>query len=42
MILNYMTIKGVPGEWQQAVTGLIILVVATADRLARRGGEAGL
>ena len=39
MVLNYMTIKGVPGEWQQAVTGLIILVVATLDRLARRGGE---
>ena len=39
MVLNYMTIKGVPGEWQQAATGLIILVVATLDRLARGDGE---
>lgn len=40
MVLNYMTIRGVSAEWQQAVTGFIILAVATMDRVVR--GRAGM
>jgi ribose/xylose/arabinose/galactoside ABC-type transport system permease subunit len=42
MVLNYMTIRGVSGEWQQAATGFIILAVATLDRVlrGRNGGRA--
>jgi len=36
MILNYMTIRGIAGEWQQAVTGFIILLIATLDHIVRR------
>jgi ribose/xylose/arabinose/galactoside ABC-type transport system permease subunit len=39
MVLNYMTIRGVSAEWQQAATGFIILAVATLDRVVR--GRAG-
>jgi ribose transport system permease protein len=40
MILNYLTIKGIPGTYQSAVNGLIILVAAILDRLskAKSGG----
>ncbi len=35
MILNYLTIKGIPGTLQSAVNGFIILVAAVFDRLSK-------
>lgn len=35
MILNYLTIKGIPGEFQSAVNGMIILVAVLLDRLSK-------
>jgi ribose/xylose/arabinose/galactoside ABC-type transport system permease subunit len=35
MILNYLTIKGIPGEYQSAVNGIIILVAVILDRLSK-------
>ena len=40
MVLNYLTIKGVPGTWQTAVTGFLILGAVVLDRLVRRTGGA--
>lgn len=35
MILNFLTIKGIPGTYQSAVNGFIILVAAILDRLSK-------
>ncbi|HEX7556394.1 MAG TPA: ABC transporter permease [Leptolinea sp.] len=35
MILNYLTIKGIPGPYQSAVNGMIILVAVILDRLSK-------
>jgi ribose transport system permease protein len=35
MILNFLTIKGIPGPYQSAVNGFIILVAAILDRLSK-------
>ena len=35
MILNFMTIKGISAQYQQAATGFIILLAATIDRATR-------
>lgn len=35
MILNYLTIKGIPGEYQSAVNGIVILVAVILDRLSK-------
>lgn len=37
MVLNYMTIRRIPTEWQQAVTGLLVLAAVLIDRFTRRG-----
>ena len=37
MVLNYMTLRHVPTEWQQAATGLLVLAAVVFDRLAQRG-----
>lgn len=36
MVLNYLTIRGVPGVWQTAVTGFLILAAVVLDRAVRR------
>ncbi len=36
MVLNYMTIRRIPTEWQQAATGLLVLVVIVSNRFAGR------
>jgi ribose transport system permease protein len=36
MVLNYLTIRGVPGTWQTTVTGFLILIAVISDRLMRR------
>lgn len=36
MVLNYMTIRRIPTEWQQAATGLLVLAVIVSNRLAGR------
>lgn len=35
MILNYLTIKGIPGPYQTAVNGLLILAAVVVDRVSR-------
>ena len=35
MILNYLTIKGIPGPYQTAVNGLLILAAVVIDRVSR-------
>lgn len=35
MILNFLTIKGIPGPYQTAVNGIIILVAVILDRLSK-------
>jgi ribose transport system permease protein len=37
MVLNYMTLRHIPAEWQQAATGLLVLAAIVLDRLAQRG-----
>jgi len=37
MVLNYLTIRGIPDIWQTAVTGFLILGAILIDRLARQG-----
>lgn len=37
MVLNYMTIRRIPTEWQQAVTGLLVLAAVLVDRFTQRG-----
>ena len=37
MTLNWMTIRRIPTEWQQAATGLLVLAAILIDRLAQRG-----
>lgn len=39
MVLNYMTLRRIPTEWQQAATGLLVLAAVVFDRLAQRGGK---
>ncbi len=36
MVLNYLTLRGVPGVWQTAVTGFLVLAAVILDRLVRR------
>lgn len=36
MVLNYMTIRRIPTEWQQTATGLLVLIVIIGSRLAKR------
>lgn len=33
MVLNYMTIRRIPTEWQQAATGLLVLAAVVLERL---------
>jgi ribose transport system permease protein len=35
MIMNYMTIKGIPGNYQAFVSGMLILIAAILDRLSK-------
>ncbi len=35
MILNYLTIKGIPGPYQTAVNGFLLLAAVVVDRLTR-------
>lgn len=35
MILNYLTIKGIPGPYQTAVNGLLILAAVVIDRISK-------
>ena len=37
MVLNYMTIRRIPTEWQQAATGLLVLAAVIVDQIAQRG-----
>ena len=37
MVLNYLTIRGIPDIWQTAVTGFLILAAVLVERAARRG-----
>jgi ribose transport system permease protein len=39
MVLNYMTLRRIPTEWQQAATGLLVLGAVVFDRLAQRGSR---
>lgn len=39
MVLNYLTIRGIPDIWQTSVTGFLILGAVLLDRLARRTKE---
>lgn len=36
MVLNYLTLRGVPGVWQTAVTGFLVLAAVILDRIVRR------
>jgi ribose/xylose/arabinose/galactoside ABC-type transport system permease subunit len=36
MVLNYMTIRRIPTEWQQAATGFLVLAAVLVDWLAQR------
>lgn len=36
MVLNYMTLRRIPTEWQQGATGLLVLAAIVIDRLAQR------
>lgn len=40
MVLNYMTLRGIPDVWQATVTGFIVLGAVLLDRFARRSAEA--
>jgi ribose transport system permease protein len=40
MVLNYMTLRRIPTEWQQAATGGLVLAAVVFDRLAQRGSRA--
>jgi ribose transport system permease protein len=37
MVLNYMTLRRIPAEWQQAATGVLLLAAIFIDRIATRG-----
>lgn len=39
MVLNYLTIRGIPDIWQTSVTGFLILAAVLIERLARRTRE---
>jgi ribose transport system permease protein len=39
MVLNFMTLRHIPTEWQQAATGLLVLAAVVFDRLAQRGSR---
>jgi ribose/xylose/arabinose/galactoside ABC-type transport system permease subunit len=39
MVLNYLTLRGVPDTWQTSVTGFMILAAVILDRLLRRARE---
>ncbi|MEZ4667443.1 MAG: ABC transporter permease [Anaerolineae bacterium] len=36
MVLNFMTLRRIPAEWQQTATGLLVLAAIILDRLAQR------
>jgi ribose transport system permease protein len=36
MVLNYLTLRGIPDIWQQTVTGLLVLGAVLIDRVVRR------
>ncbi|MCA0453620.1 MAG: ABC transporter permease [Chloroflexi bacterium] len=36
MVLNFMTLRRIPAEWQQTATGLLVLTAIVLDRLAQR------
>ncbi len=36
MVLNFMTLRRIPAEWQQTATGLLVLAAIVLDRLAQR------
>ncbi len=36
MVLNYLTIRGIPDIWQQTVTGFLVLAAVLIDRTMRR------
>ena len=38
MVLNYMTLRRIPAEWQQAATGFLVLAAILIDRFAQPGG----
>jgi len=35
MVLNFMTLRRIPAEWQQTATGLLVLAAIVLDRLAQ-------
>ncbi len=37
MVLNFMTLRRIPAEWQQAATGLLVLAAIVVDKFAQRG-----
>ena len=37
MVINYLTIRGIPDIWQTSVTGFLILGAILLERAARRG-----
>ena len=36
MVLNYLTLRGIPDIWQQTVTGFLVLAAVLIDRTMRR------
>jgi ribose transport system permease protein len=42
MVLNYLTIRGVPGEWQAAVTGFLVLAAVMLDHIVRKRSTQGI
>jgi ribose transport system permease protein len=40
MVLNYMTLRRIPAEWQQAATGFLLLAAILIDRFGQRWREA--
>lgn len=35
MVFNYMTLRRIPTEWQQAATGFLVLIAVVLDRIAQ-------
>ena len=40
MVLNYMTIRRIPTEWQQAATGLLVVAAVILEQVISRRGRA--
>ena len=36
MVLNYLTLRGIPDIWQQTVTGFLVLGAVLIDQIAQR------